>query len=233
MKFPSKNIAILFILLILNIVGCAQSNLAMAPTPTLYMQPTKSVATATLNPSPTSLSTSTVRKVTPYMGATPISAQIKTSTDLDNIMWQLFPMLCNKHNILLETPVPIDAHPPTILSINQVESLPDPNLYWVSAIADSVDKNRRAYIAGKQGFAENIILVKDNNTNKVFEIHYEILSGRWVERLRWINNDILIFFQSGSPHMGFIYAVNIDQNKYEYFGFDSLQCQTLHSTPTP
>ena len=59
--------------------------------------------------------------------------------------------------------------PPRFIEVN---ILPDQNSYWVSEIADNIDKSRQAFVACKPEFCQEKLYVKDNETERVYEIDW-------------------------------------------------------------
>jgi hypothetical protein len=121
----------------------------------------------------------------------------------------------------------------TELEFIEVDIQPDPKVYWVSEIADNIDKSRQAFVACDPDFCQDKIYGKDEETEKVYKIDWEWrLSYRPIQWITWINNDTLAFFQSSNPDQGSIIVVNVDKREYLYAGivFPDYFCTT--STPT-
>ena len=166
---------------------------------------------------------------TPEITATPLNAAIHTDKEMVSVIKSLHPDECLGPNDIKRTSgaVPI----PSALKLFEVDQLPDPTKYYVEEIAVNIDGSRRAVVACLPDKCVDDVFVKDNKTDKVYELDWGRMPWRPIQRLIWINEDILMFGQSSNPHYGAIVAINFASKEYQYFGMASDGCS--QSTPTP
>ena len=123
---------------------------------------------------------------------------------------------------------------PPKLEFLDVDIQPDSNVYWISEIADNVDKSRQAFVACEPELCQDKIYVKDFESNNVFEINWEWrMPWRPIQWITWVNDDILVFFQSSNPWFGQIIAVDFIErnNLFAAVVYPDYYCST--PTPTP
>ncbi|MBN1451066.1 MAG: hypothetical protein JW963_08640 [Anaerolineales bacterium] len=181
--------------------------------------------------SDTPLPTATVL-ITPKITATPILATINTDDDLIRLIEQIYLLPCIGFNFA-ESPPPDVLHV-SKLNFIEVDVQPDPNIYWISEIADNADGSRQAFVACEPEFCQDKLYIQDDKTEKVYEIDWESrMPWRPIQWVTWINNDILAFLQTSNPDHALLVAVNFDKREvlYEAVVFPDYYCAT--STPTP
>jgi hypothetical protein len=223
-----KSIVVAACLVMIIILAACQS-VTPAPVPIENPSPTTMPAlTSTLLPSITPSPTATWW-MTPEITATPLNATIHTNKEMVSVIKSLHPDECIGPNDLKLTSG--DVPVPSPVKLIEVDQLPDPNIYYVEEIAVNIDSSRQAVVACMPDKCVDNVYVKDNKTDKVYEIDWGRMPWRPIQRLIWINEDILMFGQSSNPHYGAIIAINFAKKEYQYFGMASDGCS--QSTPTP
>jgi len=207
------------------------------PTPVFFSE-SLPVETPISPPSTVSANTSvgptaTAILITPEVTATPIYEFIGSKDDLERLVRNLYTWWspCIGQNF-----AEISPETPLSYSIEFVEVAvqPNPQEYWISEIADNIDKSLQAFVACDPEFCQDKIYVLDIETKKVYEIKWETqFPWRPIESVIWINENILAFYQSINPQRAQIVVVDIDERKYLYhaFVFPDYFCSTI--TPTP
>lgn len=161
---------------------------------------------------------------TPMITATPI-----TSTDDISVLLQNpFGWPCIGNNIVER---PSDIYTPANVEFIPSNIEPDSQKYWISELADSADKSQQAYVGCAPEFCQQKVYVKDSQSN-IYEVNWDKrLPWRSIQRIVWIYNNTLAFYQSASPSYGEILAVNTQTRElvYEASVFPDFSCLT----PTP
>ena len=187
---------------------------------------TISTSTATIMPSQTFTviaSTPTATWwLTPQITATPMNLAINTDDEIIGMLQKIHPHECFGQN---ETD-------PTSLKFNEINEMPDSSVYYVEEVADNINNSRRAIVACVPDKCVDFVYVKDNVTGNVYQIDWGgRMDWRPIQRLIWIDQDVLLFDQSANPHFGHIFVIDVAQKEFKYFGMSSDRC--LQSTPTP
>ena len=181
------------------LTACQYSPYAPAPTSVI------------LTPSPTSSFTPTVTFwKAPIVTATPISASITTDEDLENLIEQLYPF-CIGVNILKT------SSPSAPSRLEFIESDVKSNLegYRILEIADNSNGSLQAFVACKAELCQEQVYVTDNMTGKTYEVDWDYrLPWRPIQRLTWINNDLLAFYQPANPSHGSIKLISYSEKEY-------------------
>jgi hypothetical protein len=169
--------------------------------------------------------------MTPKVTATPIAAQLGTSDDLYHLLKKLYPECpCIGYNYANS------SSPQAVSKVEfiEVDIQPDSKLHWISEIADNIEKSLQAFVACEPELCQDKIYIKDEKTQKVYEVNWEWrVPWRPIQWVTWINNDTLAFFQSSNPEQGQIIVINVDKREYLYAAivFPDYFCTT--PTPTP
>jgi hypothetical protein len=211
-----KNI-VLVLLAALIIVACTPAiNTISTSTATAIPSQTFTVAA----PTPTA-----TWWITPQITATPMNLPTNTDDEMIGILQKTHSNECFGQN-------EIDQRSPSSLKFNEINELPDSSVYYVEEIADNINNSRKAIVACMPDKCVAYVYVKDNVTSKVYQIDWGgRINWRPIQRLIWIDQDVLLFDQSANPHFGHILVIDVAQKEFKYFGMSSEQC--LQSTPTP
>jgi hypothetical protein len=163
--------------------------------------------------------------MTPQITATPMNLATNTDDEVVGILQKIHPYECFGQN-------EIDPTSLSSLKFNEINELPDSSVYYVEEIADNVNNSRKAIVACMPDKCVDYVYVKDNVTSKAYQIDWGgRMDWRPIQRLIWIDQDVLLFDQSANPHFGYILVIDVAQKEFKYFGMSSDQC--LQSTPTP
>lgn len=219
------------IFLLIHLTSCKtnESRQQQELNPTRFAIATNtSEATVTISPSPfitsslTRTATPTARMIhTPRITATPINEEIQTYDDLRYLLEKLYPMTTCTYNLL--APGAEEMAGEHNLEFIETGIKPDPTRIRISEIADNLDKNRQAFVAGE-------LYVSDYTTEKTFEISWSgRMPNRIIERIIWINNDVLVFFQSTNPWIAQVVAIDFVKQDYIYHSivYANSPCVTL------
>lgn len=192
--------------------------------------------TATPQPTfytPVPLATFRILIQTPVITSTPIVAKISTAKDLNFVIQhQIYPYPCFGDNFA-KAPL-TDANHASKLNFVEVNVQLDSNKYLVEEIAENASGNQKAWVACNDAdHCEDKLYVQEYKSEKVYEITWEgQMLWRPIQRITWINNDILTLLQSANPDQFLVMAINFAKREVLYEGIIFPENACAISTPT-
>lgn len=161
---------------------------------------------------------------TPVITATPIDF-VSSSKTLNEIIGDIYqiPPSCNY-------PDTEEQQKPDFIDITK--QVADINDLFTTEIADSLRKSYRAYLVEEQAPEKcsscyrSRVYVMNLSTRQIYRIDWNgYFPGRFLLRMIWIGDKILVFKQSLSPHTGEIIAVDMEKHDFVYHIIRSEYCK--------
>jgi hypothetical protein len=169
--------------------------------------------------------------ITPIVTATPVLSAPETS-EVEGLMARMYYEFCvGQNEVGLST-----TWDSSNLRLVESGMQPDSSKYWISEIADNVENTREAFVACKPESCQNQIYIKDNRLNKVYEIDWSRKTlGLPIQKMLWINNDILTFVQTSDSTHRQIIMIDVLRQKYLFSAviYPKSNCPIATPTLTP
>jgi hypothetical protein len=211
-------------------VGEVQQPVTKTDTPRIVVE-----ASVTFTP----LATDTPESLWPaaQITATPINVDTKSKDALNRLFARLYSTTACQEDLLAGPLAPLPAQTfvsPTPEFI-EVHPQSDPYLYmhYFSEIADNVDGRYQAFVACENNeHCYPKIFMKDSAIGGVYEINWEGReSWRDIQAIIWISHDVVAFFQSNSPQVAQVLAVDVNKKVFIYYSLIDYDCPLPTQTP--
>jgi hypothetical protein len=172
--------------------------------------------------------------------ATPLNLSYDTSNDeIILVIDELFSGNCikDKQNLLKANPTLIAQYEPMLsvppLIFSEISALPEPSPNYWNERADNIDNSLTALIICQTGDCSKVY-IKNNELGNFYKVDFGASTMRPLGHLHWINKNTFVVVQEFHA-ITQIFAVNVAQQQFEYYGHTGGCPRTPmpSQTPTP
>lgn len=201
-------------------VGQSQELLTKTSTPVMIVKPI-------ITPALHSTTTPEMLQRKPEITATPIHIDVSSKNVLNDRFKSLYFITACKQDLLagpLE-PLPTETFKAPKPEFIEVDARSNPYVYSISEIADNDDHSYQAFVACEADNCHPKIFLKNSTDGEIYEINWNgRMSWRDIGGVIWINHDVVAFFQSNSPQVGQVLAVDVEKKDFVYYSLIRYDC---------
>lgn len=170
----------------------------------------------------------------PIVTATPINIDIDSKEAIEHLFDRIYFMTACKTNLLAGSYglIPTESFVSPKPEFIEVNPQSNPDMQYVNEMADNEDKSYHAFVACNRELCQPKIYVEKISDGKVYEINWkERMPWRDIQAIVWIDHDVLAFYQSNSPYVSQVLAVDVEKKNFVYFSLVQYNCPLPSQTP--